>query len=97
MVIRVDGRFALGRFNRGEFLSLLPGGWTASEAIRRGNAQNQLRADCAGDQLRFYANSELLAVVQDDSFSAGKPGLAAAAIGTGGLEVRFDNFQVTEP
>jgi len=97
MVIRVDGSFTVGTYSNGEFLSLLPSGWTSSQAIRTGNDQNQLRADCNADQLRFYANGELLTEVRDDKLSAGKPGLAVASIGSGELDVRFDNFLITKP
>jgi serine/threonine protein kinase len=97
MVIRVDGNYTIGKYQNGDYQSLLPGGWTYSQAIHLGTDQNQLRADCAGGQIRFFANGELLAEAQDDSFSEGKAGLAAAAIGYGDLNVLFDNFLVTEP
>jgi serine/threonine protein kinase len=97
MVIRTDGRFTMGRYRDGEFLTLLPGGWTTNPAIHAGNAQNQLRVDCSGEQLRFYANGELLAEARDGNLESGKPGLAAAAIGSGELDVRFDDFLVTKP
>lgn len=97
MVIRVDGRYTIGKYRDGEFLSLLPGGWSASQAIRPGADQNQLRADCVGGEIRFFVNGDLLAQVQDETLVAGKPGLAAAAIGSGPLDVSFDNFLVTDP
>jgi len=97
MVIRSDGSYTIGKVQDSEFRSLLPGGWDASQAIRTGSLQNQLRADCIQDRLRFYVNGELLAEVQDADFLAGKVALGAAAIGAEALDVRFDDFLVTAP
>jgi hypothetical protein len=94
MVIRSDGSYTIGKVQDSEFCSLLPGGWDASQAIRIGSLQNQLRADCIQDRLRFYVNGELLAEVQDAHFLAGKVALGGAAIGAEALDVRFDDFLV---
>ena len=58
-VVRVDGRSHWQNSNS-EFLSLLPGGWILDQAIRTGNTQNQLQADCL-EISTFLCHSDLLA------------------------------------
>jgi hypothetical protein len=95
LAIRVDGYYTIGKYKAAEYLSLLPGGWYPSPAIRTGRASNRLRAECKGDRLSLYVNDELMAEARDSDFSSGKAGLLAAALAAGGIEVNFDNFNVS--
>jgi hypothetical protein len=93
-IVRPDGQFTIGKYESGEFTALTPGGWTYHPTIQIGNAVNHLEAECAGDQLRFSANGEVLGEVNDSSFSSGKLGLVAAALDDQGFQASFDNFEV---
>ncbi len=96
-IIRPDGYFTIGKYQAGSFFSLTPGGWTYHPAIQSGDASNLLQAECVGDELRFFANGELLGEASDSTFSSGKPGLIAAALDDQGFQALFDNFTVFSP
>ena len=63
-IIRPDGYFTIGKYQAGSFFALTPGGWTYHAAIQSGDAANLLQAECVGDELRFFANGELLGEAQ---------------------------------
>jgi hypothetical protein len=68
-----------------------------SDNIRQGQAKNQLRADCIGNQLSFYINQEEFLKVVDTDFSVGDIGLIAGAYDEPGVEILFDNFFAVKP
>jgi hypothetical protein len=71
---------------------------TSSQAIRQGvGAVNVVRAECVGDQLRFWVNGELLVDIIDDSLTDGDIGLGVASLGGEYSEVAFDNLVVRPP
>jgi len=92
-VIQPNGEYAIGKYKDGAFQPLE--GWRGSDAISQGNQTNRLRADCAGNTLRFYVNNILLGEVIDTDFSSGYSGLIADALDAQGFEVRFNNFRIT--
>lgn len=96
-IVRPDGYFTIGKFQAGSFISLTPGGWTYHAAIQSGEDSNLLQAECVGDELRFFANGELLGEASDSTFSSGRPGLIAAALDDQGFQALFDNFTVFSP
>ena len=96
-ILRPDGYFTIGKFQAGSFVSLTPGGWTYHPAIQSGEASNLLQAECVGDELRFYANGDLLGEASDSTFSSGRPGLIAAALDDQGFQALFDNFTIFSP
>lgn len=96
-IIRSNGSYVIGKYQSGQFQNLLGDDWLSSAAIQPGVQPNRLRADCAGDTLRFYANDILLAEVSDRSFTFGNGGLVVAALDEQGFEVIFNNFLVTRP
>src|SRR5687767_3728663 len=53
--------------------------WAQSDAVKQGIDTNTLRAVCVGDYLALYANDELVAQVNDSTYSEGFTGLAVAA------------------
>jgi hypothetical protein len=63
--------------------------------ILPGNDTNQLRADCAGNQLSLYANGKQLAQVADDEFGSGQVGLRAVT-SNAGLDLLFTRFEVRQ-
>ncbi len=91
-----DGYFLVSKFVDGQEV-LLGGDWTPSEAVHRGNATNVLEVICQGDVLTFIVNGEQLAREEDSQFSHGDVALYAGAFYEAGVEVHFDNLQVTEP
>lgn len=94
-VVQNNGTYAIGKFKDGAFQPL--DGWRENNAIRRGNQTNRLRADCSGNTLRFYVNSEQVGEVNDTDFNAGYSGIIANALEAQGFEVVFNSFRITEP
>ncbi len=95
LVIGADGYYSIGKIVNGENISLTENG--TSSAILTGEAENSLRIECTSDILAMYANGELLAQVQDGDFSSGDVGLLAGTLDTPGANIRFTNFNVTQP
>jgi tRNA A-37 threonylcarbamoyl transferase component Bud32 len=90
-----DGEYAIQRVVDDAFESLVD--WTASDAINQGNAANHVQAVCDGARLALYANGELLAEAEDDTFTEGDIGLTATTFESVATEVHFDNLTVIEP
>lgn len=90
-----DGTYAISRYLNGEFTALVD--WTASDAVRTGDAVNHIRAECADNLLSLYANDQLLATVEDSALTTGKFALAAGTYDDPGVQVRFDNLVVRTP
>lgn len=96
-IISSDGYYAIGKFKNDEQELLGTDALQPSEAILKGAATNQLRADCVGDTLTFYVNGQQLAQVQDSEFPSGDVGLIAGSYDTPGTDIHFDNFVVLRP
>jgi serine/threonine-protein kinase len=90
-----DGYYAIHRIVEGVFEALVD--WTTSDVVNQGNASNRIRAVCDGTRLALFANGELLAEVDDTTFSEGDIGLTATTYDEGGTEVRFYNISVLAP
>jgi hypothetical protein len=97
LAISSDGYYGIGKVVDGVPGLIHAQAMAPNEAIRQGNAQNHLRADCIGEQLSLYANGTLLARVEDPDFRSGEAGLMAGTLGSAGTEVYFDNFTVIKP
>jgi hypothetical protein len=63
------------------------------KAIKQGNTNNLIEAECVGDRLRLWANGEFLVEVVDASISAGDVGIIAGAYKIKGTNIWFDNFR----
>lgn len=96
-VIQSNGDYTIGKYKDAGFQSLFADGWRRSAAIHINDQSNRLRADCAGNTLRFYANNILLGEATDADFTIGFSGLVAAALDSQSFEVVFNNFLITEP
>ena len=94
-VIQPNGTYTIGKYKDGDFHPFLTDGWRYSEAINQNGQTNRLKADCAGNILRFYANSILLGETADADFSSGFSGLVAAALDPQTFEAVFNNFLIT--
>jgi hypothetical protein len=95
--VGANGDYTIGKYKDGVFQSLFPDGWRHSDAVNLGNQTNRLKAECAGNTLRFYANNELLDVANDTDFSSGFSGILVGGLDPQGFEVVFNNFLITKP
>jgi hypothetical protein len=90
--ISSNGFYSVQKYEAGEWQQLVD--WAESPAIQQGDAVNRLRVTCQGDRMRFFANGEPLAQVEDSSFRSGSVGLLASSADKGGVVVAFDNLRV---
>ncbi len=88
------GRFAIMRARGRSVVPLRD--WASADVIRKGPAQNTIRAVCLNDYLALYVNGTFLGDVIDDTYTGGQVGLVAAAAGRLGVTVEFDNLTVSE-
>jgi hypothetical protein len=90
--ISSDGMFTVQMLRDDEWIDLVT--WTASEAVRQGEATNTLRVECDGTHMRFFVNDKLLTEGEDDTFPSGGVGLMAGSFEEGNMVVHFDNLLV---
>jgi pSer/pThr/pTyr-binding forkhead associated (FHA) protein len=90
-----DGFFLLSKFHAGEWVTLVP--WTASSAINVGQTANRLSVEAVGSQIRVYANDDLLAELEDDTFAEGNFGFFASTFSEPNLTVSFDDITLWTP
>jgi hypothetical protein len=90
-----DGYFNIQKRQKGKWQKLVAD-WTESSAIRKGAATNHLRVVCAGRTLTFFVNQVQVAQVSDDTFARGEVGVLAGTLTEPGVQVAFDNFQVSK-
>lgn len=93
-LVEGTGRFAIMRARGRNVVPLVD--WTSSDTIRRGPAQNTIRAVCLNDYLALYVNGAFMADAIDDTYTSGQVGLVAAAASRLGVTVDFDNLTVSE-
>jgi hypothetical protein len=91
-VVSSDGQYSVRMNQESEWVTLKP--WARSTAIRQGQGTNILRVEARGPEMLFYANNELLTIVNDTTFASGSFGLAVGTFDEGGVEVRFDSLLV---
>jgi len=94
-LVGANGQYSI-QVVRGGSYSLLVG-WDRSAAIRQGNATNHIRAVCNGPHLALIVNGELLAEVEDLTYTSGDISLMAVTLEPEATEVHFDNLVVTAP
>ncbi|MBI5670989.1 MAG: hypothetical protein HZC41_23595 [Chloroflexi bacterium] len=93
-LVEGTGRFAIMRARGRNVVPLVD--WTSSDKIRKGPAQNTIRAVCLNDYLALYVNGAFMADAIDDTYTSGQVGLVAAAASRLGVTVDFDNLTVSE-
>jgi hypothetical protein len=71
--------------------------WTPSDAIRRGNATNHIRAVCEGPTLSLFVNDQHLVTVEDTTFAGGDIALTATSYEDRATKVIFDDLVVYAP
>jgi len=92
-----DGYAGILKVKEGKYLVIGGPQMTYSESIRRGAAQNQLRADCSGRNLTFYVNGQKVLEAMDQEFKTGEIGLIAGTGESAGADLYFDNFKASKP
>jgi predicted Ser/Thr protein kinase len=92
MLISGDGYYAIARAEEGNFEWLVD--WTESDAIRKGNATNHIRAVCDGSTLALFANGQRLVTTNDSTFTRGDIALTATTYEDEPTEIHFDNLVV---
>lgn len=90
-----DGYYNVQKREKGKWQKLIVD-WTESAAIRKGKTTNHLRVACAGRTLTFYVNQIQVAQVTDASFARGAVGVLAGTLAESGVQVAFDNLQVSK-
>lgn len=99
-LISGDGYYVIGKYQSGsDQVTYLTedGQYAFSDVIRQGNAQNQIRARCVGNELSLEVNGMPLLTVFDPTFVTGDVGVAASTFEPGTAVIAFDNFRVTRP
>ncbi len=96
-LISSDGYYGIVRVQDGQYQVLGAENLQFAEAIRQGDAANQVQAECNGPNLILTVNGSVLHQVQDSTFQSGEVGLLAGAYDEPGVEVLFDNFIVIKP
>jgi hypothetical protein len=89
-----DGYYNIQKRLKGKWEKLAPD-WTPTDAIRKSKATNHLRVVCAGSSMTFYVNQVQLIQITDASFTRGEVGLLAGTLTQPGVQVTFDNLQVS--
>jgi len=83
----------------GDEETLLTDDWTLTDAINRGAATNRLEVTCQGGRLAMIINGAVVAEVVDDTYGHGDIALYAGTFRDPGrgVEIHFDNLEVTRP
>jgi len=89
-VVNSLGMYALYLCQNGEYTPLIP--FQPSTAIYQGASANLLQVIVRATSIDLYVNGQLLAAVEDETFTRGGIGLYAGP----GLYVRFDDLEIAE-
>jgi hypothetical protein len=73
------------------------GKFQSSDAIPLGSDTYVIRLACEGDRYTLFVDGEEIDSANSSAFSAGDVGLLAGTFDQGGVEVLFDDFQVSAP
>ncbi len=87
-VVNSMGMYALYLRQNGEYTPIIP--FQPSPTIYQGASANLLQVIVRGTSIELYANGQLLAAVEDETFTRGEIGLYAGP----GLYVRFDDLEI---
>jgi hypothetical protein len=95
LLISGDGNYGIASLRNGALTFLRD--WHQSGAIKRGRAQNAIRAVCVDDYLALYVNGRFLGEVKDSTYRrTGQVGLVAGVNREQLVVVAFDNLKVYE-
>ncbi len=97
LVISSDGYYGIGLIDGQTYRLIGMDALQPTDAINQGSALNHIRADCVGDTLTLYVNGVKLAQVHDAALTSGDVGLVAGSYDLPGVDIRFDDFIVSQP
>jgi hypothetical protein len=99
LMVTSDGYSAIAMRKDGQDTLISPGlKFLKMDGIKKGNATNHIRADCIGEALTLYANGKQVNLAYNKLLAGGEAGLAVRSGRLeGGVDVRFNNFSVTNP
>jgi hypothetical protein len=95
LLVSGDGYYAIQVSVDGNFTALVD--WTESGKIEKGNATNEIKAICDGENLTLYVNGSKLAEATDSTFSEGFVSMAATSYESSSTTINFDNLVLREP
>jgi hypothetical protein len=95
-MITSDGYSGIAMDKAGTYTLISPGlKFLKMEGIKSGKATNQIRVDCAGENLVLYANGKQVNQAYDKSLKGGDVGVAVRSGKLeGGTDISFDDFTV---
>ncbi len=96
-LVTSDGYNGIVKVKDGSFSMLTGTTLEYNQAIRQGQNQNHLRADCNNRSLSLWVNNQKSLEANDPDFSSGGIGLTGGSYGAAGVDVYFDNFVVYNP
>jgi serine/threonine protein kinase len=95
--ISSDGYYAIAKKMNGDRVLIDMEKMEYSDIIYQGNATNEIRVDCVGDNLVLTVNGQTLKVATDPDFTSGDVGLIAGTYDIPGTDIYFDNFLIKHP
>jgi hypothetical protein len=93
LAVGVDGWYGIGLKKTGQ-LKFLQEGVDQTGAVRMGDSENLLRAECARGVLTLWANGIQLASIKDRTFTSGSVGLGVGNRKVPGTVVIFNDFKL---
>jgi hypothetical protein len=96
-LVTSDGYNGIVKVKDGNFSMLTGATLEYNQAIRQGENQNHLRADCINRSLSLWVNNQKSLEANDPDFSSGGIGLTGGSYTAAGVDVYFDNFIVFNP
>jgi hypothetical protein len=89
-----EGFYSIYTFDEGEMTMLVDP--TESPVINAGQGENTFTVVCVQDYLAMYLNDELLAEINDSTFTEGLAGFSVFGIDGVPVDVAFDNLSIWE-
>lgn len=96
-LISSDGYGGILRVLDGQYQILNENALQFSAAINKGEALNQITAECSGQQLSLAVNGQPVFSSNDANFSTGDVGFLAGTYDETGVDIMFDNLIVYQP
>jgi hypothetical protein len=96
-LVSSDGYYGISKVKNGEHTLLSGTQMSRNDDIKQGTAGNHLSIICQGDKLTLAVNGILIQTVTDADYSSGDVGLIVGSASDPEVDIRFDNFIVTEP
>ena len=96
-LVTSDGYNGIVKVKDGSYSMLTGATLEYNQAIRQGENQNHLRADCNNQSLALWVNNRKSLEAHDPDFTTGGVGLTDGSYAAAGVDVYFDNFIVFNP